>query len=58
MHHCCLPFFLSAFNNRYAGLDRDRFLRVLSVATFSAFFRAYMIAPLIPKLSAVFGVQR
>jgi len=34
---------------------RERLLRVLSAATFVIFFQAYMVAPLIPKLSAVFG---
>ena len=36
---------------------RERLLWVLSVATFLIFFQAYMVAPLIPHLSAVFGVS-
>jgi predicted MFS family arabinose efflux permease len=40
--------------------ERERLLRVLSVATFVIFFQAYMVAPLIPTLSNAFGtsVQR
>lgn len=37
--------------------ERERLLRVLSVATFLIFFQAYMVAPLIPKLSAAFQVS-
>ena len=41
-----------------AGEDqRERLLRVLSAATFLIFFQAYMVAPLIPRLSAVFAVS-
>src|SRR5262249_52789704 len=41
-----------------AGQDqRERLLRVLSAATFLIFFQAYMVAPLIPRLSTVFGVS-
>ncbi len=36
---------------------RERLLRTLSFATFLIFFQAYMIAPLIPRLSAAFGVS-
>lgn len=36
---------------------RERLLRILSAATFLIFFQAYMVAPLIPHLSAVFGVS-
>lgn len=36
---------------------REGFLWVLSVATFLIFFQAYMVAPLIPHLSAVFNVS-
>jgi len=44
--------------NGTAGEDqRERLLRVLSAATFLIFFQAYMVAPLIPRLSAVFGVS-
>ncbi len=38
-------------------VERERLLRVLSLATFLIFFQAYMVAPLIPRLSAVFGVS-
>src|SRR5919197_1479566 len=37
--------------------QRERLLRVLSAATFLIFFQAYMVAPLIPHLSAVFEVS-
>src|SRR5438445_13238856 len=37
--------------------QRERLLQVLSAATFLIFFQAYMVAPLIPRLSAVFGVS-
>src|SRR5437867_11800611 len=37
--------------------QRERLLRVLSAATFLIFFQAYMVAPLIPRLSSVFGVS-
>jgi MFS family permease len=36
---------------------RERLLRILSAATFLIFFQAYMVAPLIPRLSTVFGVS-
>jgi len=36
---------------------RERLLWVLSAATFLIFFQAYMIGPLIPRLSAVFAVS-
>jgi len=36
---------------------RERLLRILSGATFFIFFQAYMVAPMIPRLSAVFGVS-
>lgn len=35
--------------------SRERLLWVLSGATFLIFFQAYMVAPLIPRLAAVFG---
>lgn len=35
----------------------ERLLRVLSAATFLIFFQAYMVAPLIPRLSTVFAVS-
>src|SRR6266571_2360878 len=37
--------------------QRERLLRVLSAATFLIFFQAYMVAPLIPRLAAVFAVS-
>ncbi len=37
--------------------QRERLLRVLAAATFLIFFQAYMVAPLIPRLSTVFGVS-
>jgi len=37
--------------------QQEGLLRVLSAATFLIFFQAYMVAPLIPRLSAVFGVS-
>ena len=36
---------------------REHLLKVLSAATFFVFFQAYMVAPLIPRLSAVFGIS-
>lgn len=36
---------------------RERLVWLLSAATFLIFFQAYMVAPLIPRLSAVFGVS-
>jgi predicted MFS family arabinose efflux permease len=41
---------------RQGGLER-RVLLVLSVATFLIFFQAFMVAPLIPRLSDEFGVS-
>src|SRR5258708_20780703 len=35
----------------------ERLLWVLSAATFLIFFQAYMVAPLIPRLSELFGVS-
>jgi predicted MFS family arabinose efflux permease len=37
--------------------QRERLLQVLSAATFVIFFQAYMVAPLIPRLSTFFGVS-
>jgi predicted MFS family arabinose efflux permease len=37
--------------------EREQLLYVLSVATFLIFFQAYMVAPLIPRLSEVFTVS-
>jgi len=36
---------------------RERLVRVLSAATFLIFFQAYMVAPLIPRFSIVFGTS-
>jgi predicted MFS family arabinose efflux permease len=43
--------------NSQTSAERERLLRVLSLATFLIFFQAYMVAPLIPRLSGVFGVS-
>ncbi|TAM83371.1 MAG: MFS transporter [Acidobacteria bacterium] len=37
--------------------QRERLLWLLSGATFLIFFQGYMVAPLIPRLSALFGVS-
>lgn len=37
--------------------QRERLLRILIAATFSIFFQAYMVAPLIPHLSEAFEVS-
>ncbi|WP_434782614.1 MFS transporter [Ferrovum myxofaciens] len=37
--------------------ERERLLRMLSVATFIIFFQAYMVAPIIPALSNAFGTS-
>jgi MFS family permease len=37
--------------------QRERLLRLLAATTFLIFFQAYMVAPMIPKLSAVCGVS-
>jgi len=39
------------------GRQRQRLLRILAVATFIIFFQAYMVAPIIPALSNVFGTK-
>lgn len=39
------------------GDERESVLRVLSLATFIIFFQAFMVAPIIPRLSEVFGVS-
>ncbi len=46
-------------SNRQGQSDgrQERLLWVLSAATFFIFFQAYMVAPLIPRLAAVFGVS-
>ncbi len=37
--------------------DRERLLRMLAIATFIIFFQAFMVAPIIPRLSEGFGVS-
>ncbi|MCA6112925.1 MFS transporter [Bradyrhizobium cenepequi] len=37
--------------------QRERLLRTLALATFIIFFQAYMVAPIIPALSKVFGTS-
>lgn len=37
--------------------QRERVPRILSLATFIIFFQAFMVAPIIPRLSEVFGVS-
>src|SRR5258708_38327574 len=44
-------------NQGKTGKQPERLLWVLSAATFLIFFQAYMVAPLIPRLSHVFGVS-
>ena len=39
------------------GPQRERLLRVLAIATFIIFFQAYMVAPIIPALSSIFGAS-
>src|SRR2546426_4262018 len=48
---------MAAMIGRDGEDKRERLLRVLSAATFLIFFQAYMVAPLIPRLSAVFSVS-
>ena len=36
---------------------QERLVRLLAAATFLIFFQAYMVAPLIPRLSTAFGVS-
>lgn len=38
-------------------IQRERLLRVLSVATFIIFFQAFMVAPIIPRLAAEFDAS-
>lgn len=40
-----------------SGDRRESMLRALSLATFVIFFQAFMVAPIIPRLSEVFGVS-
>src|SRR5713226_1584343 len=35
--------------------ERERLLRMLTAATFVIFFQGYMVAPIIPTLSSIFG---
>ena len=42
---------------RAAEHRRKRLLQILAAATFLIFFQAYMVAPLIPRLAAVFGAS-
>lgn len=37
--------------------ERERLLRVLSAATFTIFFQAFMVAPIIPSLATAFGTS-
>ena len=37
--------------------ERERLLKALALATFIIFFQAYMVAPIIPVLSASFGAS-
>ena len=46
-----------AANASHDAARRERLLKVLSATTFLIFFQAYMVAPLIPRLSIVFGVS-
>jgi predicted MFS family arabinose efflux permease len=39
------------------GVRRERLIRALSAVTFLIFFQAYMVAPLVPRLSTVFGAS-
>lgn len=48
---------MAAARSRESKGQRERLLRVLAAATFLIFFQAYMVAPLIPRLSAVFAVS-
>lgn len=34
---------------------RERLLKMLAAATFIIFFQGYMVAPIIPTLSSIFG---
>lgn len=40
-----------------ASDERERLLRMLAAATFIIFFQAYMVAPIIPALSIIFGAS-
>lgn len=43
--------------NQTDSQPRERLLSLLAAATFLIFFQAYMVAPLIPRLAAVFDVS-
>src|SRR5258708_9952187 len=59
IHSGCLTMHAShdSQKSRQEVARRERLLKVLSAATFLIFFQAYMVAPLIPRLSAVFGIS-
>lgn len=40
-----------------AGDERERLLRLLAIGTFIIFFQAFMVAPIIPRLSEKFAVS-
>lgn len=48
--------FLSGSDSTASGDDREGLTQTLSAVTFLIFFQAYMMAPLIPALSAAFAV--
>jgi len=48
---------MTAATGRASEVRRERLLRIISAATFLIFFQAYMVAPLIPRLSTVFAVS-
>ena len=39
------------------GRERERLLQLMAAATFIIFFQAYMVAPIIPTLSGIFGAS-
>src|SRR5437899_7506315 len=47
----------AAKNQSSENRQHERLLWILSAATFLIFFQAYMVAPLIPRLSAAFMVS-
>ena len=44
-------------STRVAADRRNQLVRILSAATFLIFFQAYMLAPLLPRLSGEFGIS-
>ncbi len=48
---------LSSSSSTLEIQQRDRLLRVLAGITFLIFFQGYMVAPMIPRLAATFGVS-